>query len=41
MAEGGPPEKQKAAVDAAMQWKFKKNRGDFYGDLMGTISFRF
>ena len=34
-------EKQKAAVDAVMQWKFKRDRGAFKSDVMGTVSFRF
>ena len=37
----GPPDKQKAAVESAMRWHFKKNRGDFNDDLMGTLTFRF
>jgi hypothetical protein len=37
----GPLEKQRAAVEAAMAWKFKKNRGEFKDYLMGVIEFRF
>ena len=37
----GPSDKQKAAVDAAMQWRFKKKRGEFKDDLMGTLTFEF
>src|ERR1700676_3023396 len=37
----GPSDKQKADVDAAMQWRFKKKRGDFKDDLMGTLTCQF
>jgi hypothetical protein len=37
----GPSDKQKDAVDAAMQWRFKKKRGEFKDDLMGTLTFQF
>jgi hypothetical protein len=37
----GPSNKQKDAVDAAMQWRFKKKRGEFKDDLMGTLTFQF
>ena len=37
----GPPDKQKTAVESAMRWRFKKNRGDFKSNLMGTLTFRF
>jgi len=37
----GPSDKQKGAVDAAMQWRFKKKRGEFKDDLMGTLTFQF
>jgi len=37
----GPSDKQKAAVDAAMQWRFKRVRGEFKDDLMGTLTFQF
>jgi hypothetical protein len=40
-ATDGPSDKQKAAVDAAMRWRFKKKRGEFKDDLMGTLTFRF
>jgi hypothetical protein len=40
-ATDGPSDKQKPAVDAAMQWKFKKKRGEFKNDLMGTLTFQF
>jgi Carboxypeptidase regulatory-like domain len=40
-ANDGPSDKQKAAVDAAMQWKFRKKRGEFKNDLMGTLTFQF
>jgi hypothetical protein len=40
-ALGSPVDKQKAAVDAALQWRFRKNRGDFNDDVAGTLSFRF
>jgi hypothetical protein len=40
-ANDGPSGKQKAAVDAAMQWRFKKKRGEFKDDLMGTLTFQF
>ena len=40
-ALNGPVEKQKAAVDAVMQWKFKRDRGAFKSDVMGIVSFRF
>lgn len=36
-----PSDKQKAAVDAAMQWRFKRKRGEFKEDLMGTLTFQF
>jgi hypothetical protein len=37
----GPSDKQKAAVDAAMQWRFKRKRGEFKDDLMGKLRFQF
>jgi hypothetical protein len=37
----GPPDKQKAAVESAMTWRFKKNRGDFNSDVIGKLTFRF
>jgi hypothetical protein len=40
-ALNGSEEKQKAAVDAAMHWKFKKKRGDFKQDIMGVLTFNF
>jgi hypothetical protein len=40
-ASNGPPEKQKSAVEAAMQWKFGKKRSDFKNDLVGTLTFQF
>jgi hypothetical protein len=40
-AVDGPSDKQKDAVDAAMQWRFKKKRGEFKDDLMGTLTFQF
>ena len=40
-AVNGSAEKQKAAVDAAMLWKFKKERGDFKQDIIGTLTFDF
>jgi hypothetical protein len=40
-ATDGPSDKQKPAVDSAMQWEFKKKRGEFKNDLMGTLTFRF
>ena len=40
-ATDGPSEKQKPAVDAATQWRFKKKRGDFKDDLIGTLTFQF
>jgi hypothetical protein len=40
-ALNGSPEKQKAAVDAAMKWRFQKNRGSFKSDLMGSITLGF
>ena len=36
-----PNDKQKPAVEAAMQWRFKKKRGEFKNDLMGTLTFQF
>jgi hypothetical protein len=40
-ATAGPSDKQKAAVDASMQWRFKKKRGDFKDNLVGTLTFHF
>jgi hypothetical protein len=37
----GPHAKQKAAVEAVMHWRFKKNRGEFKNDLIGILTFRF
>jgi hypothetical protein len=37
----GPSDKQKIAVESAMQWRFKKRRGDFDDYLRGTLTFRF
>jgi len=36
----GPAVKQKIAVDSALRWRFKKNRGDFNDSLIGTLRFR-
>jgi hypothetical protein len=35
LALNGPEDKQKAAVKAAMQWRFKKHRGGFNNDVNG------
>jgi hypothetical protein len=40
-ALNGPAQKQRAAVDTIMLWKFKKDRGDFKDDVIGTITIRF
>lgn len=40
-ANDGPSDKQKAAVDAAMQWRFRKKRGEFKDNLTGTLTFQF
>jgi hypothetical protein len=40
-ALNGHPLLQKAAVEAAMLWRFKKNRGDFKNNITGTLKFRF
>lgn len=34
----GPLEKQKAAVDAVLKWKFKRKRGDSKNDVVGTVT---
>ena len=37
----GSRAKQKAAVEAAMKWKFKQKRGNFKDDLIGPLTFEF
>lgn len=37
----GPNSKQKAAVESAMRWQFKPNRGEFKNYVMGTLTFQF
>ena len=37
----GSPAKQKAAVEAAMKWKFKQKRGNFKDYLVGPLTFEF
>jgi hypothetical protein len=37
----GPADKQRAAVKSAMGWRFKSDRGDFNGNVIGTLTFRF
>jgi hypothetical protein len=33
----GPADKQRAAVKSAMGWRFKSDRGDFNGNVIGTL----
>ncbi len=40
-ALNGAKEKQKAAVESALKWRFKKKRGDLKRDITGNLSFRF
>jgi hypothetical protein len=41
-AENGPPEMQKAAVNAAMEMKFKKNKKHaLSSNVVGTLHFKF
>ena len=37
----GSPAKQKAAVEAAMKWEFRRKRGEFKDYLLGPITFEF
>ncbi len=37
----GSPAKQRAAVEAAMKWKFKQQRGNFKDNLIGPLTFEF
>lgn len=40
-AINGPAQKQRSAVEMAMQWKFKKDRGDNNSSVAGTLTFSF